>query len=66
MSNKKNKIKTFVRLLFGIYMANDYISLGRYLAEGGMNRFVKKKFDRIGIVYHLEIPNFKTIGKALF
>ena len=65
MSNIKNKVKTFIRLLFGIYTANDYIRLGRYLAGGGTAKFVKKKFDRIGVVYHLEIPNFKTIGRNL-
>lgn len=43
MSNKKNKIKTFVRLLFGIYTANDYIRLGRYLAEGGYEQVCKKE-----------------------
>ena len=65
MSNIKNKVKTFIRLRFGIYTANDYIRLGRYLAGGGTAKFVKKKFDRIGVVYHLEIPNFKTIGRNL-
>jgi hypothetical protein len=34
MSDIKNKIKTFIRLLFGIYTANDNIRLGRYLAGG--------------------------------
>lgn len=65
MSDIKNKVKTFIRLLFGIYTANDYIRLGRYLAGGGTAKFVKKKFDRIGVVYHLEIPNFKIIGRNL-
>lgn len=65
MSDIKHRVKTFIRLLLGIYTANDYIRLGRYLAEGGTSKFVKKKFERIGVVYHLEIPNFKTIGRNL-
>ena len=65
MSGIKHRVKTFIRLLLGVYTANDYIRLGRYLAGGGTEKFVKKKFDRIGVVYHLEIPNFKTIGRNL-
>lgn len=65
MSDIKHRVKTFIRLLLGVYTANDYIRMGRYLAGGGTAKFVKKKFDRIGVVYHLEIPNFKTIGRNL-
>lgn len=65
MSDIKNKIKIFIRLLLGVYTANDYIRLGRHLSRGGTNGFFKKKFEQIGIVYHLEIPNFGTIGKNL-
>lgn len=32
---------------------------------GGTNRFAKKQFEKIGLIYHLEILNFKTIGKNL-
>lgn len=42
MSDIKNKVKTFIRLLFGIYTANDYIRLGRYLA-GGDGKVRKKE-----------------------
>lgn len=35
MSDIKNKIKIFIRLLLGVYTANDYIRLGRYLSRGG-------------------------------
>lgn len=43
MSDIKNKVKTFIRLLFGIYTANDYIRLGRYLAGGGYGKVRKKE-----------------------
>lgn len=65
MSNSGNKMKFFFRLLIGKYSANDYIRLGRYISGGGTDRFAKKKFEKIGLTYHLEIPNFKTIGKNL-
>lgn len=63
--SRNNKVKFFLRLLLGKYSANDYIRLGRYISEGGTNRFAKKKFEKIGLIYHLEIPNFKTIGQNL-
>lgn len=38
MSDIKHRVKTFIRLLLGVYTANDYIRLGRYLAGGGGKR----------------------------
>ena len=64
MSDIKHRVKTFIRLLLGVYTANDYIRLGRYLAGGGTAKFVKKKFDRIGVVYHLRIS--KQSEETLF
>lgn len=43
MSDIKHRVKTFIRLLLGVYTANDYIRLGRYLAGGGKNGKVCKK-----------------------
>mgnify|MGYP006956040038 CR=1 FL=1 len=32
--SSSNKMKFFIRLLFGKYSANDYIRLGRYISGG--------------------------------
>lgn len=42
MSDIKHRVKTFIRLLLGVYTANDYIRLGRYLA-GGYGKVCKKE-----------------------
>lgn len=52
-----------LRLLLGIYSANDYIIIGRKLSmkkPGGT--FLKWKHARIGERYNLEISNFDNIG----
>lgn len=43
MSDIKHRVKIFIRLLLGVYTANDYIRLGRYLAGGGGYGKVCKK-----------------------
>lgn len=47
MSDIKNKIKIFIRLLLGVYTANDYIRLGRYLSRGGQMDFLKRNLSRL-------------------
>lgn len=43
MSDIKHRVKTFIRLLLGVYTANDYIRLGRYLAGGENGKVCKKE-----------------------
>lgn len=43
MSDIKHRVKTFIRLLLGVYTANDYIRLGRYLAGGWYGKVCKKE-----------------------
>lgn len=57
------RLKTIIRLIFGIYRADDYILLGRKLENIG--RGGKWKFNQIGNAYNLEIPNFQNIGDNL-
>ncbi len=33
MSNTSDKVKFFIRMLFGKYQANDYIMLGRFISS---------------------------------
>ena len=41
--SSSNKMKFFIRLLFGKYSANDYIRLGRYISGGGYGQIRQEK-----------------------
>lgn len=61
------EIKMVCRLLLGRYCPSDYVRIGRKLSEnsrGGV-RYLKNKFNKIGTLYQLDIPNFKNIGRNL-
>lgn len=66
------KSKMLLRLLLGIYSANDYIVIGRKLSKkslrggrGLIKTFLKWKYACIGEQYNLEISNFDNIGENL-